>query len=151
MAATKKFAPSLLAEIGSIVTTWAYIEQEIILQASALASQATRGRPIEPLRLDFTSLRQKWYRLWRRHQTDKVFNKEIQPLNMKLAVASTQRAYVVHGKWSVTGPGRYHLDWWEQKDSLERYSIDYTLKELRAHSKHLLKLLADIYRIGRGS
>jgi hypothetical protein len=147
MAAPRKFPASFLVEIGRVVTTWSYIEQEILIHASALASLETDGNPTEDLRSDFKRLREKWFRLCRAHMHTRTFNRIINPLNVRLAKASTIRGYMIHGRWSIIGPGRYKLEWWEQRDSLRHYSVPYTLDRLRSFSAVLMKLLADLYAL----
>jgi len=137
----------MLAEIGRIVTTWACIEQQIILSASALASQKTDGWPIEHLRMDFKRLREKWYSLAAQGLDQKTINKQVHPLNIRLAALSVWRNYVMHGIWHVDGPGRYRLTWWEQKGKLERYEAPVSLTQLRALANELLGILSKLDKL----
>jgi hypothetical protein len=122
---------TLLAEIGKVAVIWAHIEQELILHASAMASQDTGGKPVEYLRMDLKRLREKWYSLCQHRFDDEILNKIVHPLNSKLAPLSVERAHVIHGLWNVIGRGKYHLHIFEQKTGLEIKEADYSLAQLR--------------------
>ena len=122
---------TLLAEVGKVTIIWAHIEQDMILHTSAMASQETDGKPIEYLRMDFKRLREKWYSECRKRFPDQIMNKVVGPLNSNLAKLSLERGYVVHGRWSVVGRGKYHLHIFEQKSGLESFGADYSLYQLR--------------------
>ncbi len=122
---------TLLAEIGKVSIIWAYIEQDLILHTSAMASQDTDGKPLEYLRMDFKRLREKWYSECKKRFPAQMVNKVVNPLNSNLAKLSLERGYVVHGLWSVVGRGKYHLHLFEQKTGLESFHSDYSLQQLR--------------------
>ncbi len=124
---------TLLAEIGKVIVIWAHIEQDMILHCSAMAAQDTNGKPIEYLRMDFKRLREKWYQLCVKRFDKKLIDKVVGPINSKLAKLSLERGYVVHGRWSVIGRGKYHLCIFEQKQTLESLRSDYSLDQLRGY------------------
>jgi hypothetical protein len=138
----------LLAEIGRVSTISAYIEQEIILWASALAAQDTGGDPIEKLRMDFKRLRVKWYDLAFRKNDEYVVNKFIHPLNSDLSKVWPIRGAIIHGRWSEIGENDeklYRIKWWEQIDQLKELQIDITLKEVKWFADSLLKILQQLF------
>ena len=107
-------------------------------------SQDTDGWPKEYLRMEFRRLREKWWKeIAARYPATEV-NRIFQPLNMRLAEASTTRGYMMHGKWNVDRPGVYVLEWWEQKDALRSYRMAVTLAQMRAFNVGLETLFADI-------
>jgi hypothetical protein len=146
MAKRSGYPNTFLAAVGSIATTWAFVEQEILLQTSALASKATDGWPIENLRVDFKRLRERWYELAKAEVDTKTLNKIIHPINTELARLSPIRGYVIHGTWQVTGRGKYRVSWWEQKKELQRHHADFTLADLRGFAAALLELYAKAER-----
>src|SRR5580704_1761583 len=98
-----KIPDRLLIQIGRVATVSAYIEQEIILWASALFAQNTDGKPIEPLRMEFGRLRQKWYGEAVKKLDKTTVDKFIQPLNMELARVWPIRGMIIHGRWQRAG------------------------------------------------
>ena len=141
---------TLLAEIGQLVVIWAYIEQDMILHTSAMASQDTNGKTLEYLRMDFKRLREKWYSECRKRFPEAIFNKVVNPLNVNLAKLSQERGYVVHGLWSVVGRGKFHLHIYEQKGSLESLSSDYSLTQLRRFVAASHRTSVDIHKFTSG-
>jgi hypothetical protein len=137
----------LLRQIGRVATTSAHIEQETILHASAMAAQRTGGAPQEFLRMSFAKLRNRWFQLCRDNFPASVIAKWIDPLNQELAEAWDVRGHIVHGRWRVTGRGKYEVHWIEQKHKgLEDYKAPYALAELRAFADHLDHILNQIHR-----
>lgn len=139
------FPRSLLEQIGRIATTSAYIEQEIVLQASARAAQKTGGKPIEPLRTDFKRLREKWYSLCKENLDEKTVNKVIHPLNSDLAKMWPVRGYMIHGRWKIYGRAVYTVAWWEQTDTLRHYERKHSLSDIETFANELLKVLGRLY------
>jgi hypothetical protein len=122
---------TLYAELGKLSVIWANIEQDMILQTSAMCAQDTDGRPIEYLRMDFKRLREKWYKECRKRFDAETFNKIVHPLNTKLAALSPERGHAIHGLWNAKKRGKYELLFFEQKQQLASYRMDYSLKQLR--------------------
>jgi hypothetical protein len=149
---SKRLPASLLIEIGRIATTWAYIEQELILWTSALAAQDTGGVPEEHLRTDFKRLREKWYSLARAKLDRNLVDKVLHPINSQLSRDAIWRGYVIHGRWRTFGRGKYKLLIWEQKEGkgLELLEFDPTLAELRALADRSLSLLGRLEKAARG-
>ena len=140
-----RFLPrTMLQEIGRTTATWSAIEQNLLIQASAMHARDTDGWPTEYLRMDFKRLREKWWAQvavrYPKRDVDRVFN----PLNSRLADASKTRGYMMHGKWNVDSPGVYSLEWWEQKSMLNRYSMTVTLSQMRAFNQSLDALFRDL-------
>jgi hypothetical protein len=102
---------ALLIAIGKFATCWTKIEQELLLSASALATQETDGEPIEHLRLDFRRLRERWFEL----ASARINDNRLTPINMELAAASKVRGYILHGLWHEEAPGQFVVHWYEQK------------------------------------
>lgn len=125
---------TLLAELGYIITSWASIEQNLILQSSAMAAVHTDGKPEEYLRMDFKRLRKKWFSLCRDAFPRDVIDTTVNPLNSNLAKLSLERGYYVHGTWKRVGRGRYRLSCWEQKDSLRLLEGELELDQIRRFS-----------------
>jgi hypothetical protein len=144
MARRYEFRDSLLIQIGRIATLSAYIEQEIILWTSALASQDTGGRPIEWLRMDFKRLREKWFGLAKKRNDMKTHDIFLLPLNDDLAKHWVIRRAMIHGKWFVIGRGRYEINWWEQKDMLRPWRMKSTLSGVRNFANSLFHMLGQI-------
>lgn len=115
---------TLFEEIGKIVVLWATIEQDILLQTSALAAQETDGKTTDFLRLEFKRLRQEWLKLCRKHFSTHTINTIALPLNQELARLSDQRGLIVHGRWKPKGRGKFELDLFEQKSQLTRFQTD---------------------------
>ena len=133
MAAIEPLSPTLLTELGKVITTWARIEQNMILHASAMAAYHTNGKPIEYLRMDFKRLREKWYSLCRTNFDPLIMNKIVEPLNSKLGPLSKERGHYVHGVWAGISRERFHLSYWEQKTSLEKIEGELTLTQIRTY------------------
>lgn len=131
MVQSQKLPQTLLTELGRVVAIWANIEQDILMQTSALASKTTQGVPSEFLRLDFKRLRQTWYQLCRDNFDTKTFNKTVNPINVEIVRLAPYRHEAIHGTWSVIGRGNYHLSLWEQKTTLVRRESPYSLPQLR--------------------
>lgn len=123
----------LLTELGKVVTTWARIEQNMILHASAMAAYRTNGKPIEYLRMDFKRLREKWFALCKTNFEPRIMDKIVNPLNSKLGPLSKERGHYVHGVWQQLSPERFHLSYWEQKTSLEKIEGELTLSQIRTY------------------
>lgn len=133
----------LLVELGRFATDWAVVEQEVMLHASALASQDTDGFPTDHLRMEFKRLREKWYalakaKLGTEHQST------LMKLNDRLARRSTARGYALHGMWKVAGHQTYLVHWWEQKGRLERFTLTTNLTELKRQTALLRELRIDL-------
>jgi hypothetical protein len=141
---------TLYAEIGKVIVIWAHIEQDIILHTSAMAAQDTDGKPLEYLRLDFKSLREKWYAECKKRFPETVMNTVVNPLCSNLAKLSRERGYVVHGLWSVVGRGKFHLHIFEQKGKLESLSSDYSLSQLRGYVGASYRTSKDVHRFTSG-
>lgn len=141
-----KLPKSLLAQIGRVATISAFIEQEIILHASAMASHETEGHPVEHLRTDFDRLRVRWYALCKKYLNDMDINKFIHPLNSELASAWPVRGFIIHGRWYPEARGKFRVEWWAQTDTLRRYKKFITLAQLSHFADGLEKMLASIYR-----
>jgi hypothetical protein len=122
---------TLYAELGKLSVIWANIEQDLIMQTSAMCAQDTDGVPIAQLRTDFKRLREKWYDECRKRFDAKVFNKVVHPLNMQLCRFAPVRGNCIHGLWSVRGRGKYELGYFEQKGELQLFVKPYTIAELR--------------------
>lgn len=122
---------TLFEEIGKTIALWAVIEQDIMLQTSALASQKTGGKPTEYLRLDFKRLRKEWLKQCRERFSEHTINTIVLPLNQEMAARSEDRGNMVHGMWQHTGRGKFRLTMFEQKDGLMHYEIDLTLKQIQ--------------------
>lgn len=150
MTKPNKLPRTLLAEIGRIATTWAHIEQELILHASAMAAQDTDGEPVENLRSDFKRLREKWYALAVKNFLEPAVVKKMQAINMTLAARSKIRGYTMHGVWSVTKRGSYRVEWWEQRKSLEPWAQDFNLAELRHVGEEFAAILAQLCAFASG-
>lgn len=133
---------TLFIELGKLSVVWAHIEQDLILHSSAMAAQDTEGKTLEYLRMDFKRLREKWYSLCRERFDAKTFNKVVHPINTRLALLSPERGYAIHGLWSTTGRGKYHLRFFEQKAQLASYHVDFTLPQLRG-------LVSASYMVGK--
>lgn len=112
---------TLFEEIGKIVVIWATIEQDLILQTSAMAAQKTDGHTTDYLRLSFKKLREKWVRLCAENFDQKTVNKIVNPLNVELDRLSVERGTIVHGMWKQTGRGTFKLTCFEQKAQLIQY------------------------------
>jgi hypothetical protein len=98
MVQSQKLPHSLLTELGRVVAIWANIEQDILMQTSALAAKATHGVPSEFLRLDFKRLRETWFRLCRDNFDTKTFNKSVNPINVEIArLAPFRQPFMAHG------------------------------------------------------
>jgi hypothetical protein len=136
----------LLVQIGRIATTSAYIEQEMILWASALFSTDTAGRPIEPLRMAFGRLRQKWFEKVVKTLDKKTVDKFIRPLNKSLTHAWPARGLVIHGRWRHVSGWKYQVSYWEQKKQLEHHSHVFTLRQVREIADGLDRILKILYR-----
>jgi hypothetical protein len=139
-----------MVEIGVIITHWAHIEQDMILHASALASKNTDGTPEEYLRMDFKRLREKWFDLCRANFSKGVMDKVVTPLNSRLAHLSKGRGTLAHGVWFVVGRGKYRVQYWEQKTSLERFYADVTAADIREISAVVVTLKEDFERFCSG-
>ena len=122
---------TLFEEIGKIIVIWATIEQDLVLQTSAMAAIKTDGKPTDYLRLDFTRLRRLWFGHCRANFSDKWFNKIVNPLNCELARLAEQRGLIVHGMWEPAGRGRFTLRYFEQKTALTQYENTVTLRTIR--------------------
>jgi hypothetical protein len=134
----------LLEELGHISTTWAEIEQFLILHASAMGAQVTGGIPETALAQNFKRLREAWWeQLVARFPADYV-RQVYQPLNMRLAAASRVRGDLLHGAWSVVRPGVYLRTIWAQRGRLESEETTLMLGELRAFGRDLDDLLRDL-------
>lgn len=131
MSQPSKLPSSMLAELGRVVAIWAYIEQDILTQTSAMAAMKTDGYPRDFLRLDFKRLRQTWYRLCRERFSAEIFNTIVNPLNVEIVRLAPFRHEAIHGTWSALERGKYHLALWEQKTSLELRSAPYSLPQIR--------------------
>jgi hypothetical protein len=131
MVQSQKLPHSLLTELGRVVAIWANIEQDILMQTSALAAKATHGVPSEFLRLDFKRLRETWFRLCRDNFDTKTFNKSVNPINVEIARLAPFRHEAIHGTWTAIGRGKYHLSLWEQKTALQRREAPYSLPQIR--------------------
>src|SRR5829696_4605852 len=118
---------TLLAELGRVTAIWAYIEQDILTQTSAMAARKTGGHPVDHLRIDFKRLRQAWYGLCREYFHPKIFNETINPINVEIVRLAPFRHHAVHGTWSVRGRGKYRLSIWEQRTSLDLLEAPYSL------------------------
>lgn len=132
---------------------WAAIEQNIILQTSAMAAQKTDGKTTDWLRMDFKRLREKWFGLCRENFDAKTFNKIVNPLNVELARLSEQRGLIVHGYWLPAGRGKFKLDCFEQKGQLAHYRNDVPLRLLREirHDSFLLSKRVHDFTTGKNS
>jgi hypothetical protein len=139
----------LLVELGRFATDWAVVEQEVMLHASALASQDTDGYPTDYLRMDFKRLREKWYGLAKSKLGDEWQGRLMQ-LNDRLARRSKARGYALHGIWTVTGPETYLVHWWEQKGRLDRFTLPTNLDEVRGQTALLRELRLDLVAFVRG-
>ena len=142
---------TLFTELGKLVVVWANIEQDLILQASAMAAEETDGIPLEYLRMDFKRLREKWFGLCRDRFHADIFNKVVQPINMKLCDLAPLRGNAVHGLWSVKGRGKYDLSFFEQKKTLVSFHADYTLLQLRTLVSMSYDLAKEIHRFRTGA
>ena len=131
---------TLFEEIGKIVVVWATIEQDLVLHASAMASQKTDGHTKEYLRFDFKRLRETWYKLCKEYCDKKTFNKIVHPINTDLATYSELRGNIVHTMWYHAAPGKYKTVVFEQKGQLIKYEGDVTLNELRSLTHHSYEL-----------
>lgn len=131
---------TIFEEIGKVVVIWATIEQDIILQTSAMAAQKTDGKPTDYLRMDFRRLREKWFSLCREYFDTTTFNKIVNPLNVELCRLSEQRGLIVHGRWTKRSRGQFQLNCFEQKSNLVHYETDVSLATLRTirHDSYLL-------------
>jgi len=144
--------PRLLAQIGRVATTSAYIEQEIILWASAIFSTDAGGRPIEPLRMEFDRLRQKWYHRVVQQLDKKTVDEFVHPLNMTLAHVWPIRGLIIHGRWRHVSGWKYQVNCWEQKEQLEYRSHIFTLRsqiftlrQVREFADELDRILRSLY------
>jgi hypothetical protein len=142
---------TLFQEIGKIVVVWATIEQDLVLHASAMASQKTDGFTTDYLRFDFKRLREKWYSLCREYCDEKTFNKVVHPINTDLATYSELRGNVVHTMWHHAGRGKYTTVSFEQKGQLIKYEGDVTLHELRSLTHHSFELSQRIHAFVTGN
>ena len=133
----------LLVELGRFATDWAVVEQEVMLHASALASQDTDGYPTDYLRMDFKRLREKWYGLAKSKLGDE-HHPTLMKLNDRLARRSKARGYALHGIWTVTGDQTYLVHWWEQKGRLERFNLPTNLDEMKRQTALLRELRIDL-------
>lgn len=122
---------TLFEEIGKIVALWAVIEQDIMLQTSALASFSTGGKTTDYLRLEFKRLRKEWLKVCRLRFPRVTVNKIVMPLNEEMAKRAEDRGNIVHGMWTHTGRGKFRLTMFEQKGQLVRYENDLTLNQIK--------------------
>jgi hypothetical protein len=153
MSQPSKLPASLLTELGRVVVIWAHIEQDILMQTSAMAALKTDGHPREFLRLDFKRLRETWYRFCRENFSPKIF-KEAHSINTEIVRLAPFRHHAIHGTWSVIGRGVYELSIWEQKASLDQLTARYPLSGLRglvAQSFDLARRVRAFTSSGHGS
>lgn len=138
---------TLFEEIGKIVVIWASIEQNIMMQTSAMAAMKVDGKTTDYLRLDFTRLRKIWLPLCRENFNTVTFNTVVNPLNSEMARLAEQRGLIVHGTWTHTGRGKFKLSWYEQKTHLTHFENENvtlgTVREIRHDSFLLSKRVYD--------
>lgn len=141
---------TLFEEIGKIVALWAVIEQDIMLQTSSLAAQATNGKTTAFLRLEFRRLRKVWLSQCRKHFSKPTCDQIVLPLNQELAKRADDRGNIVHGMWSHTGRGKFKLTNFEQKGQLVRYESDITLDQIRQMRGATYLLCNRVHRFATG-
>ena len=121
----------LLIEIGKFATTWAKIEQSIILDTIELYNMKNNYEKFDGLVVSFKRLRERWRRIFI-EAYDVSFHREMKRLDQRIANASKARGYIVHGVWEDTrddkssiwkihGGKEFRSTWWKQDEDEPYY------------------------------
>lgn len=137
---------SLLAEIGQLANTWAHIQQELLMQSSALSSKSTGGYTTTPLPIAFDRLRKHWFAEMGKYVSTKNMNQHINKVSGDLGKLARVRNYAVHGLWVYGAPGKYEVVVWEQLQTLTRKTAKVTLKQLKRFNVESLALYGRLYK-----